>query len=276
MHILFDLGKTKIRIAGSRDFESFIEPKIFDTPKDYDAAIELINKTAREISEGGEIEMVVGGIGGPLNREKDELVEGVNFPGWGGRTFRIDLSSALGAPVLLENDSALVGLGEAVYGAGRHSDIVAYVTVSTGLGGARIVKQKIDANSLGFEPGWQVLTLEDEGCYASDFLSGNAVAKEMGKKPRDIIDPIFWDKKAHMLAHFLNNIIVMWSPDVVVVGGSMMKEIGISLPATEKYLRHILKIFDEIPPIKKAELADIGGLWGALRYLKDVKNNSLV
>jgi len=283
MHILFDLGKTKIRIAGSRDFESFIEPKIFDTPKDYDATISLIAKTAHEITGDGEIEMVIGGIGGPLNKEKDALTERVNtpgwegrpFPGWGGKPFQHDLSSALKANVLLENDSALVGLGEAVFGAGKNSDIVAYVTVSTGLGGARIVNKKIDQNSLGFEPGWQVLSLEEEGCYASDFLTGQSVEMATGKKPYETTDPIFWDKKANILAHFLNNIIVMWSPDVVVIGGSMMKEIGIPLPATEKYLRHILKIFDEIPPIKKAELQDIGGLWGALQYLRDAKRESL-
>ena len=219
MHILFDLGKTKIRIAGSRDFESFIEPKIFDTPKDYNATIALIAETARGISEGGEVELAVGGIGGPLTKEKDALIEGFNFPGWGGKPFRDDLSLALHSSVLLENDSALVGLGEAAFGAGRHSNIVAYVTVSTGLGGARIVKKKIDMNSLGFEPGWQTLTLDDENCYASDFLSGRSAEKETGKKPREINDSIFWDKKAHILAHFLNNIIVMWSPDVVVVGG---------------------------------------------------------
>ena len=92
MHILFDLGKTKIRIAGSRDFESFIEPKIFDTPKDYNATIALIAETARGISEGGEVELAVGGIGGPLTKEKDALIEGFNFPGWGGKPFRDDLS----------------------------------------------------------------------------------------------------------------------------------------------------------------------------------------
>jgi len=283
MHILFDLGKTKLRVAGSRDFESFIEPKIFDTPKDYDATIALIAKTAQEICAGGELEMVVGGIGGPLDKDKNGLVERVNtpgwegrpFPGWGGRPFRDDLSLALHSKVHIQNDSALVGLGEACYGAGRDSDIVAYITVSTGLGGARIVKKKIDQNSLGFEPGWQVLSLEDEGCYASDSLTGQSVETATGKKPYETTDPIFWDKKAHILAHFLNNVIVMWSPDVVVIGGSMMKEIGIPIPATEKYLRHILRIFDEIPPIKKAELQDIGGLWGALQYLKDIKHDSL-
>lgn len=269
MHIIFDLGKTKLRIAGTRSFDSFVEPMIFDTPKIYEDTILLIAKTAREIAGVDNIDSLGGGVGGPLEKNKKSLCDGVNFPGWGGRPFANDLSLAMdGVPVYLENDSALVGLGEAVYGAAGDFGIVAYITVSTGLGGARIVGGKIDINSRGFEPGWQVLSLSGEEKYASDFLSGSAVEKATGKKPYETIDPAFWDEKARILAHFLNNIVVMWSPDIIVLGGSMMKEIGIPIPATEKYLKEICKIFSDIPPIKKAELGDIGGLWGAMEFLK--------
>lgn len=269
MHILFDLGKTKLRVAGTRSFDAFIEPMIFDTPRGYEDTIALIAKTAREISGADTIDSLGGGIGGPLEKDKKSLIEGVNFPGWGARSFAENLSFAVdNAPVHLENDSALVGLGEAVYGAGRDFGIVAYITVSTGLGGARIVDGKIDVSSYGFEPGWQVLAISGNEKYASDFLSGTAVEKATGKKPYETTDPVFWDEKAKILAHFLNNIIVLWSPDVVVIGGSMMKEIGIPIPATEKYLKEICKIFSELPVVKKAELADIGGLWGAMEFLK--------
>jgi len=269
MHILFDLGKTKTRVAGSTNFESFIEPQILDTPKNYESAISLIARTARDIAGGSEIELVAGGVGCPVEKQTHSIIGGVNFPSWDGRPFEDDLRTEIKAPVFLENDSALVGLGEAVYGAGRNSEIMAYVTISTGVGGVRIVKKQIDANTYGFEPGWQVLSLGEDGKYASDFLSGRSVEEVMGKKPYEITDQTFWDEKARILAHFLNNIIVMWSPDVVVVGGSMMKEVGISIPTTEKYLRHILRIFPDIPPIKKAELHDIGGLWGAMEFLKN-------
>ena len=269
MHILFDLGKTKLRVAGTRSFDSFVEPMIFDTPKKYEDTVALIAKTAREIAGSDSIDSVGGGIGGPLEKGKKSLVEGVNFPGWGGRPFVDDLSRAVdGAPTYLENDSALVGLGEAVYGAGVDFGIVAYITVSTGVGGARIINGQIDINSHGAEPGWEVLSLDGEKKYASDFLSGSSVEKDTGKKPFETTDHEFWDEKARILAHFLNNIIVMWSPDVVVVGGSMMKEIGIPIPATEKYLKEICKIFPDLPPIKKAELESIGGLWGAMEFLK--------
>jgi predicted NBD/HSP70 family sugar kinase len=274
MHILFDLGKTKTRVAGSTSFESFIEPRIFDTPKDYGSAIKLIAETAKDIANGSEIELVAGGVGCPVEKDTHAIIGGMNFPEWDGKLFESDLSAEMKSPVFLENDSALVGLGEAVYGAGKHSDIMAYITVSTGVGGVRIVKKKIDANAYGFEPGWQVLSLGEDGKYASDFLSGRSVEEATGKKPYETTDPTFWDEKARILAHFLNNVIVMWSPDTIVVGGSMMKEIGISIPTTEKHLRHILKIFPEIPPIKKAELNDIGGLWGAMEFLKGKRRGS--
>ncbi len=272
MHILFDIGKTKTRVAGSVELESFLEPRIFDTPKGYEEMIGLISNTAKEISGENAIETVAGGIGCPVQKRAHSIIGGMNFPAWDGKPFQDDLSRAMKASVFLENDSALVGLGEATHGAGKDSEIVAYITVSTGVGGARIVKNAIDANAYGFEPGWQVLSFAEGQKYASDILSGRSLEETIGRKPYEVIDPAFWNDKARKLAYVLNNVIVMWSPDIVVVGGSMMKEIGISLPLTETYLKDILKIFPVIPPIKKAELQSIGGLWGAMEFLKQKKN----
>ncbi len=272
MYILFDIGKTRTRVAGSLDLESFLEPRIFDTPKGYEEMITLIAGTAKEIANGSPIESVAGGVGCPVEKKTHSIIGGMNFPTWDGKHFQEDLSLAMKAPVFLENDSALVGLGEAIHGAGKGSEIVAYITVSTGVGGVRIVKNKIDANVYGFEPGWQVFSLAEGQKYASDILSGRSLEEAIGRKPYEVIDPGFWNDKARKLAYVLNNVIVMWSPDVVVVGGSMMKEIGISLPLTENYLKDILKIFPTIPPIKKAELQSIGGIWGAMEFLKQKKN----
>jgi len=43
---------------------------------------------------------------------------------------------------------------------------------------------------------------------------------------------------------------------------------SISVEKTEKYLKEILKIFPKLPVIKKAELGDFGGLYGALAFIK--------
>jgi len=268
MHILFDIGKTKMRIAGSQDLASFGDPKIFDTPKDYDEFIRIFVDAAREIAGGKRIESLSGGVGSKLSSDKTEiLIDELNFSEWRNGSIVRDISHNMEAPTFLENDAALAALGEAAYGAGRSSRIVAYITVSTGVGGARVVDGKIDANAQGFEPGRQVLSLL-ETKYATEYLSGVAVESATGKEPAHILDEDFWDEKAKTLAVFLNNIIVLWSPHVVVLGGSMMNEVGIPIPATAEYLRKICKIFPELPPLKHSELGDLGGLWGALELLR--------
>jgi predicted NBD/HSP70 family sugar kinase len=80
------------------------------------------------------------------------------------------------------------------------------------------------------------------------------------------------DKMAEILAYGVNNAIVHWSPDVVVIGGSMMKKIGIKIPRVEFHLKKIMRAFpNNIPKIKKAALADFGGLYGALALIKGKK-----
>lgn len=268
MNFLFDIGKTKIRLAGTRDNVSFSEPKIFDTPAGYDDLLGLISHAARELAGEEGVNAAAGGIGAPFNRKSGELYSTRNFPGWEEKNIRDDLARAFGATVLLENDSAVVGLGEATSGAGRGKRIVAYVTVSTSVGGVRIIDGKIDQAAEGFEPGWSVLATEGGKKYAAEFLGGKAMEMETGKKPFETTDPEVWEEKARLLAHLLNNVTVFWSPEVIVVGGSMMKAIGIPIDRVEFYLKQILKIFPNPPVIKHSELGDVGGLWGAMALLR--------
>ncbi len=51
-YILFDIGGTKTRIALAHDSESFGEPRIVDTPKDFDTAIRLLKDVSYELTGG--------------------------------------------------------------------------------------------------------------------------------------------------------------------------------------------------------------------------------
>jgi predicted NBD/HSP70 family sugar kinase len=253
--ILFDIGATKIRIAYSSDGEIFEEPKVFKTPKDYEEGLRLFTETAKELANGREIKTIAGGMSRSVWGNPEKLKE--------------DLYKNFGADVFIENDAAIVGLGEANWGAGRGFEIVAYVTVSTGVGGARIVNGKIDERAIGFEPGKQIIEAES-GKTLEDMISGSALQAKTGKHPKEIKDEGVWNTHAWLLAVGLNNIIVEWSPNVVVLGGSMITgNPCIPLEKTEEYLKDILKIFPKIPPIKKGELGDFGGLYGALAFIKN-------
>ncbi len=257
MYIVLDIGGTKTRVAASGDLASFGTPIIIDTPQSYDEAMGRIVEASRAVS-GGPIERVAAGMPG-----------GRNLPDWRGKPLAQDLEARLGAPVVLENDAALVGLGEAVYGAGKGADIVAYLTVSTGVNGARVVRGRIDESHQGFEIGGQYLSIGEEPQTLESLVSGRAISerfdiaspKELGKEHE------VWEELARTLAFGVHNTILHWSPERVVIGGSMMNEIGISVPRVEAHVRSLMQKFATVPPIAHSALKDLGGLWGGLALL---------
>jgi len=272
MYILFDIGGTKIRIAASSDLKDFGEPQVFPTPQSYTEGIQIFRDVITSLTSGEKVLAASGGIAGPLNHDKSKLVGAPHLPDWIDKPLQKDLSEIIGTTVHLENDSALVGLGEAVFGAGRGSNIVVYITVSTGLGGSRFVNGKIDSNSMGFEPGHQIVNFispnwqnTNKAGYFEDYVSGKAVLARYQKKPQDIHDEKIWDDQARLLAIGLNNIIVLWSPECIVLGGSTMQHIPID--KVQKYTKEFLRIFPEPPTLVRSELGDFGGLYGAMAYL---------
>lgn len=274
MYILFDIGGTKIRVAAKDDTDSFSVPRIEPTPQNFEEGMAIIVQHASALAGGEPIEGVVGGVAGTIDSINGTVLNKRHLPGWEGKPLQKHLSEALGAPVVIENDAAMVGLGEAVYGAGRGFSIVAYLTISTGVGGARIVDGAIDENARGFEPGRMIIDPDNTLCpecpgnELEDYVSGTAVEKRFGKKPYEITDPAVWDELAKFLAYGINTTIAYWSPDIVVLGGSMMRDVGIHIEDVEKHLKNIFKITTTFPPIRKAELGDVGGLYGALAHIQ--------
>lgn len=273
--LLFDIGGTKMRIAvADESGEAFADPKIIDTPQNFSEGIDLIVKLGRELAGERAISAVAGGVAGTLNAERTLLVNSPNLPGWVNHPLKAELEKRIGAPVFLENDTALVGLGEAAVGAGKGEEIVAYITVSTGVNGVRIVRGQIDETHFGFEIGHQIIVVEDSGGRASerrpeDLISGASLERRYGKWPSQIKDPQVWEEAARYLAYVANNAIVHWSPDIVVIGGSVVTGgFGIAIDRVREELRQILKVFPDLPRVEPASLKDVGGLYGALTFLK--------
>lgn len=258
------------------DHEKFLaDPVIVSTPKDFNEGMDTLKRIIDNLEQGlssqnRSVTAIIGGIAGPIDEDKTMLANSPNLSGWIGHDIKKTLHEAYHVPVELENDAALVGLGEAHFGAGRGKSIVAYLTISTGVGGVRIVDGKIDRASLGFEPGHQIIDPDNSLCPTCEgndleaYVSGTSIEKRFGVKPYEIHDDTVWDEIAKFLAYGINNTVVYWSPDIVVLGGSMMKEVGIPVPAVRKHLAEILKIFPNIPLIEKATLGDFGGLYGSL------------
>jgi predicted NBD/HSP70 family sugar kinase len=276
-YVLFDIGGTKTRVAVSEDLKTFSEPKKFATSPTMKAGVKDIFAAVAEMTDKP-IRGVAGGIRGALNHDKTEMVHdpGGALTGWEEEPLVKELQKGFGGSIYLENDAALVGMGETHFGAGESEPIVVYLTVSTGVGGAKIEHGQVDEYRYGFEPGHQILDVDhtilgdDEEPTLENLVSGSAIERRFGTPPYEIpqSDKV-WDQLAYYLAHGLRNTILYWSPDVIVLGGSMI--VGDPRIMLNDIIRHtdaVLAGVVPLPAIVDAKLGDVGGLYGAMALLQ--------
>src|SRR3989338_9304342 len=195
MIILVDIGGSHMRVAAARGGKTIDHPAVFNTPKDFDTAVALLKKTAEVLAGLEKIKFAAGGVPGPLNHAQTELFRAPHLPQWVGKPLKEAFERACNAPIMIENDAAVAALGEANDGAGKGAGIVAYITIGTGVGGARIVNGRIDANTFGFEIGHQIIQADGLPCigcggkgHLETYISGSGIKEKYKKKPEDIID----------------------------------------------------------------------------------------
>ena len=250
-------------MAVSQDLKEFAgEVVVEKTPSSFTDGVALIVKLASRLAGAEKLIGVAGGIAGSIKSATGELAVSPHLSDWSGKNIKQELSQKFGIEVLLANDAELAGLAEAVRGAGKGHDIVAYLTVSTGVGGARIVRGRLDRGVFTFEPGH---TRVDLAHTLEDLISGSALEKKYGRKPADIKDPTVWEDVEQSLALGIHNIIVHWSPNIVVLSGPVAARLSLANIRAE--VKKMLVIYPEAPKIELATLGDSAGLIGALEYI---------
>lgn len=279
MYLLFDIGGSKTRLALTADLQELSEPYIIDTPDKPQTLLPEIKKYLdSEATAGSDLRGAYGGVTGVWDTSRSRLVYSPNMTGWVGEPIKELLETELRVPVRGENDADIVGLGEVHFGAGRDSQICAYLTISTGVGGGRIVAGRIDRATVGFEPGHQIIDyskVEGEDQYDARLegrVSGTALAQRYHLPAYEIEDDTVWEEVAEETAVGVCNTILHWSPDTVVLGGSMIVgDPAISVERVAHHVRNLASFLPELPVIKKAELGAVGGLYGALAYAKQLE-----
>jgi glucokinase len=131
----------------------------------------------------------IAGIGvatpGPLNNRTGVIYSPPNLPGWDNVPLRDVLQQHFNRPIVIENDAHTAGLGEYMFGAGRGSKYMVYLTVSTGIGGGVIIDGKIleGANGTAGELGHMTIDLQGGRCNCGNIgcleylASGTAIAR---------------------------------------------------------------------------------------------------
>lgn len=283
MYLLFDIGGTNTRIAISRDKDEIEDKRVFQTPETYTETLERVSSEYKSLADDMPISYVVGGAAGVFDKSQSKLIRAPHIKDFENKNIKSDLEELFHTHVKLMNDTDLAGLGEAVYGAGRGYEIVAYLTISTGIGGSRIINQKVDKYTYGFEPGHQIIDADGSICpecraFEDDsglghweaLSSGAGVKKRFKVDASDLDDLDRWDEIAELISIGLNNTIVYWSPDVIVLGGGLMQSKYLGLEKLKDKLSDRLHIFPKLPDIKLTELGKYNTVYGALAHLRQI------
>jgi glucokinase len=131
----------------------------------------------------------IAGIGvatpGPLDNRTGVIYSPPNLPEWDNIPLRDILQKHFNVPTSIENDAHTAGLGEYLFGAGRGSKYMVYLTVSTGIGGGVIINGKIleGANGTAGELGHMTIDRQGARCNCGNIgcleylASGTAIAR---------------------------------------------------------------------------------------------------
>src|SRR5205823_5425529 len=104
---------------------------------------------------------------GPADRRRVALIAAPTIPEIENVSLAEPLAAAFAAPVFGDNDANAAALAEALFGAGRGAAVVAYFTISTGIGGGLVSDRRVfrGAHGAAAEFGHQSVEREGEPCH---------------------------------------------------------------------------------------------------------------
>lgn len=261
MLVVFDVGATKTRMALT-DGRELNEVVRYDTDRGA-AGFEALTEQLRQLMKGQSVQAVVGALPGQVDPTTGLITRVTNMPAWNGIQVTRRLERALGCPVHLENDVVLVGLGEAT--AVQAKGVMAYYTISSGVNAVRLVDGQVDHSIRWFDLGQQLISDGDGKVVTLESLAGGAAfERRRGQSPSMVRDGRVWRAEEHYLARALYNTVLYWTPELVVLGGSMVRDID--LTAVGEELGQLEPALLSLPMLEKARLGDIGGLMGAMAW----------
>src|SRR5437588_9679292 len=130
-------------------------------------------------------------VPGPLDYRTGVIFTPPNLAGWDGVPLRDLFTEQFHIPVFVENDANTAGLGEYMFGAGRGSSNMVYLTISTGIGGGVIMNGKIleGCNGTAGELGHMTIDWHGERCSCGNIgcLENIASGTSIARKANEVI-----------------------------------------------------------------------------------------
>ncbi len=175
---------------------------------------------------------------------------------------RDEVQKYISVPIYLENDANCAAIAESVAGAAKDAEFAVVITIGTGIGGGVIIHNKlyIGFNGAASEPGHMVIRIDGEGCtcgrkgcweaYSSATALIRQTKKAVLENPQSKImelcdgnlDKInaktafdaarlgdetgikIIDSYIDIFAEALANMVNLFQPNLIVIGGGVSKE----------------------------------------------------
>jgi predicted NBD/HSP70 family sugar kinase len=270
MLVVVDTGGTKTLVA-SFDKSGKLGKQIkFETPHDQKDYLNVLKTTLLENYDGKPVEAVVIATPG-VSRDGVVLWGGGNLA-WKNLDIKSAISGLLGkAPVYVENDANLAGLGETRFLKTTPAQSL-YVTISTGIGTGIITNGHINEALSNSEAGHAPMEYDGVTREWEEFASGKAIYKAYGKYAHDIKNKNTWNQIADRISRGFLVVIPILQPDIIIIGGSMgtyFNEYGERL---QNLLREKLSEHIACPKFIKAKYPELAVIYGCYYYAVDRLN----
>lgn len=254
-------------------------------------AVELVSEIAPERDRAN---LAGAGIAcpGPLDTERGLALGIPTLTGWSSIPIAEMIGTALRLPVRLENDGIAAAIGEWKFGAGRGLRHLAYITVSTGIGGGVVLDGRPLHGRMGMAGHVGHMTVQRDGAlcpcgnrgcweaYASGTAFGQRISQSTGSMaggtPKSVFAAARLDnpdakalvaEEADWLGIGIANLLHLYSPDCVVIGGGISNGFDLLFSGISARIRaNAMPAFRDVPVVV-AGLGENAGLIGAAAML---------
>lgn len=276
--LCFDIGGTFIKYAlCNENFELSDKKKVPTNAKDGGQVI--IKRIIEIIESYDNIDRVAISTAGQVDSENGIVVYSTdNIPYYTGMMVKSIIENKTGIPTYVENDVNAVALGEARFGAAKGQSDFVSIALGTGIGGAIFLNNKLykgstsAAGEIGHmitHAGGKQCTCGGEGCFEC-YASANALINAVNKISNEPLDAFQIFEKENMskpeirseidkwideIILGLINIIYIFNPPLIVIGGGIMNEDYIIELIDRKIYNRLMENFRNV----KIERTKLGG-----------------
>ncbi len=288
-----DIGGTKIAVGMVSDKGKVLSKMEAPTDAGYSEGLHRISAMLHDTARiaGATITGIGIGSTGPVDPFTGKFGEVDFLPGWRHKCLVKDLMRVFKVKAALENDADAGALAEAGWGAGRGKMRMIYITVGTGIGGGIVLDGKLYRGADGAHPelGHHVVDSSGplcscgaRGCWEAlaagpamvQWMEGQAsshdgftarkiceLAQRGDERAKNAVQ-----YEAHYLGVGLANLVNLFTPDVIVLGGSVMKSAGLFLDEIRKTITSNCRFVPfEKTELVLAQLGEDSNLIGAAR-----------